>query len=64
MLDEARERHEHILKGHDRLIPLVTAVIAVLAALGTLFAHHRSIEALVVKNDSIVATAKATDQYN
>jgi hypothetical protein len=62
--EHAQERHEHLLRGHDRLVPLVTAVIAVLAALGTLFAHHRSITALVVKNDSILATANATDQYN
>lgn len=49
--------------GSDRIVVLVSAIIAVLAALGTLFAHHRSISALALKNDAIVTTAKASDQY-
>ena len=60
--EEANERHEHIARGH-RLIPLVAAIIAVLAALGTLASHHRSIEAITMKNDAILTTAKASDQY-
>jgi len=47
----------------DRLVPFFTAVIAVLAALGTLFAHHRSIQALALRNDALLLTAKASDQY-
>jgi len=62
-LTEAVERHEHISKG-GRLVPLAAAIIAVLAALGTLFAHHRSISALSVKNDSIIAQARSLDLYN
>ena len=31
---------------HERLVPFFTAVVAVLAALGTLYTHHRSIQAL------------------
>jgi len=60
---EAAERHEDVSKG-KRLVPLATAIIAVLAALGTLYAHHRSISALSVKNDSILAQARSLDLYN
>lgn len=60
---EAAERHEMISGAHDRLIPLVSAIIAVLAALGTLLSHHRSIEATMMKNDAILTTAKASDQF-
>ncbi len=61
--EEAEERHERISHGHDRLIPLVAAIIAVLAALGTMASHHRSVEAITKKNDAILTTAKASDQY-
>jgi Domain of unknown function (DUF4337) len=50
--------------GHDRLIPFFSAIIAVLAALGTLFSHHRSIQALALRNEALLLTAKASDQYN
>lgn len=48
----------------NRIIGLATAIIAVLAALGTLFAHHRSIAALSSKNQAILTQARATDTYN
>jgi hypothetical protein len=48
----------------NRLVSLSAAILAVLAALGTLFAHHRSISALSVKNQAILAQARATDSYN
>jgi hypothetical protein len=50
--------------GNNRLVSLGTAIIAVLAALGTLFAHHRSIQALAAKNQAILTQARATDTYN
>jgi Domain of unknown function (DUF4337) len=50
--------------GDNRLVSLATAIIAVLAALGTLFAHHRSISALSSKNQAILTQARATDAYN
>jgi hypothetical protein len=50
--------------GRNRRIAVVTAIIAVLAALGTLFAHHRSIGALSLKNQAILKQARATDTYN
>ena len=61
--EEAAERHAHISRGHDPLIPMVAASIAVLAALGTLASHHRSIEAITMKNHAILTTVKASDQY-
>lgn len=53
-----------IQRLRDRPVALVTAIVAVLAALGTLFAHHRSIGALSVKNAAILAQARASDTYN
>ncbi len=50
-------------QGADRFIAAISAIIAVLAALGTLLSHHRSIAALALKNDAIVTAAKASDQY-
>lgn len=49
--------------SRDRLIPLISAIIAVLAALGTMLSHHRSISALALKNDAILTTAKVSDEY-
>ncbi|HET9028783.1 MAG TPA: DUF4337 family protein [Candidatus Aquilonibacter sp.] len=50
-------------REHDPLVAIVSAIIAVLAALGTLASHHRSIEALATKNQAILTTAKASDQF-
>jgi len=62
VFEEATERNERIASGH-RFIPLTAAIIAVLAALGTMLSHHRSIEGLTMKNNAILTTAKASDQY-
>ena len=62
--DQASERDRHIRSGGNRLIPLAAAIIAVLAAIGTLLAHHQSIRALSVKNEAILLQSKATDQFN
>lgn len=62
VFEEATERQKHVAKGY-RFIPLVSAIVAVLAALGTMLSHHRSIEALTMKNNAILTTAKASDQY-
>jgi Domain of unknown function (DUF4337) len=45
-------------------VSFAAAIIAVFAALGTLFAHHRSIIALSAKNQAILAQARASDTYN
>lgn len=62
--EEASERHERLKGGRDWLVPLAAAIIAVLAALGTLFSHHRSIQALSVKTEALLQQSKAYDQYN
>jgi hypothetical protein len=49
--------------GGDRLKAVVIAIVAVLASLGTLFAHHRSISALTTKNQAILSQARASDAY-
>jgi hypothetical protein len=63
-LNDAVERNEHLGGGRNKLVPLAAAIIAVLAALGTLFSHHRSISALTVKNEAILTQARASDRYN
>lgn len=55
----------HDIEGgrRDRVTSVVIAVAAVLAALGTLLAHHRSIAALTTKNQAILSQARASDAY-
>ena len=61
-LDEAMERHEQIAQG-GILVPIAAAVIAVFAALATLFANHNSIAGLAEKNEAILYQIKSADQY-
>ncbi len=61
-LDEAKERSEQVAQG-GILVPIAAAVIAVLAALGTLFANHNSISGLAEKNEAILYQIKSADQY-
>lgn len=51
-------------RGNNRVVALAAAIVAVLAALGTLFSHHRSIGALSAKNQAILTQSRATDTYN
>lgn len=60
---DASQRYEQIASG-EKLVPVSAAVIAVLAALATLFAHHSSTFAISQKNESILYQSKAADQYN
>ena len=62
-LDEAQERSKLLAEG-QKTVPVMAAVIAVLAALATLFANHSSISGLASKNEAILAMSKAADQYN
>ena len=62
-LREVNERYEQIASG-ERLVPVLAAVIAVFAAIATLFAHHSSVSALAQKNEAILLQTKAADQYN
>jgi hypothetical protein len=62
--NDANERNFRLTSGGSKLVPLAAAIIAVLAALGTLFSHHRSISALTAKNEAILTQARASDRYN
>jgi hypothetical protein len=62
-LDEAMERHEQIAEG-GILVPVAAAVIAVFAALATLFANHNSISGLAEKNEAILYQIRSADQYS
>jgi len=62
-INEANERAEQLAEG-DKLIPVLAAIIAVFAALATLFANHSSITGLAKKNEAILAMNKAADQWN
>lgn len=62
-LDEAKERLEQISAG-EKLVPIMAAIIAVFAAIATLFANHSSISGLATKNEAILSTSKATDTWN
>ena len=62
--NEANERNSSLSGGGSKLVSLAIAIIAVLAALGTLFSHHRSISALTAKNEAILTQARASDRYN
>jgi Domain of unknown function (DUF4337) len=54
----------HRLYGRESpLASIEAAVIAVLAALGTLFAHHASIIALAAANQAVLAQGRATSGY-
>lgn len=62
-LSEVKERNEQLSEG-QKLVPILAAVIAVFAALATLFANHSSISGLAMKNEAILSKSKAVDQWN
>jgi hypothetical protein len=62
-LREADERTERLTAG-DKLVPVATAVIAVFAALATLFSNHSSVLGLQARTQAGISFAKASDQYN
>ena len=62
--EEAQERHEHAEHGGPRWVPIAAAVLAVLAAISGYFGNLRSTQALVEKNDAIVATTHASDTWS
>lgn len=49
--------------GSDRATASFTAIAAVLAAVGTLFATHRSVNALAAQTQSVRFSQQASDQY-
>jgi hypothetical protein len=60
---EAEERHEAAQRG-SKAVSLAAAIIAVLAALGTLFSHHRSINAITSMNHAILFQTRASDKFS
>lgn len=60
--EEAHERHAHAGEG-PRWVPIAAAVLAVLSAVSGYFGNLRSTQALVAKNDAIVATTHASDTF-
>jgi hypothetical protein len=64
-IDEAQERHAHAASGAgSRWVPVAAAVLAVLAALTNMLSNQRATQALVAKNDAILAQSRASDQWN
>jgi hypothetical protein len=61
---EATERADSAAEGGPRWIPVAAAALAVLAAVSGYLANVRATQALIAKNDSIVATTRASDTYN
>jgi hypothetical protein len=61
---EATERTNSAGEGGPRWIPVAAAALAVLAAVSGYLANVRATQALIAKNDSIVATTRASDTYN
>ncbi|HYZ16629.1 MAG TPA: DUF4337 family protein [Candidatus Acidoferrum sp.] len=62
--EEADERHAASGARGPRWVPLAAAVLAVLAAVSGVLSNLRATRALITKNDSIIATARASDTYN
>jgi hypothetical protein len=62
--EDATERAESAGEGGPRWIPVAAAALAVLAAVSGYLANVRATKALIAKNDSIVATTRASDTYN
>lgn len=62
-LSEVTERGEQLERG-EKLVPILAAVIAVFAALATLFANHSSISGLAMKNEAILTKSNAVDKWN
>ncbi len=61
-LAEANERHERAHEG-PRWVPVIAALLAVLAAVSGYFGNLRSTQALFEKNEAIVATTESSDKY-
>jgi hypothetical protein len=62
--EDATERVKAAGEGGPRWIPVAAAALAVLAAVSGYLANVRATHALIAKNDSIVATTRASDTYN
>jgi hypothetical protein len=63
VMREVDERTEQLERG-GKLVPVATAIIAVLAALATLFSNHSSVLGLQSRTQAGITQTKASDQYN
>jgi hypothetical protein len=61
LFERATEGLEHP-RGGARVVAFVSAIVAVLAAIGSLFAHQKSIQALDIKNRALHESIRASDQ--
>lgn len=62
-LREFDDRAEQIESG-GKFVPVATAIIAVFAALATLFSNHSSVLGLQARSQAGITQTKASDQYN
>ncbi|MBV9269667.1 MAG: DUF4337 family protein [Candidatus Eremiobacteraeota bacterium] len=61
-IEESEMLQDQAKQGY-LIIPLSAAILAVLAAVASLLAHHSSTFALAVKNDAVLFENKASSQY-
>lgn len=62
-LHEARERSEQLEAG-GKIVPVAAAIVAVLAALATLFSNHSSVSGLEQRTLAGIMQTRAADQYS
>ena len=62
-LREARERDEQLASG-EKLVPVSAAIVAVFAAVATLFANHSSVSGLEKRTLAGITQTRAADRYN
>lgn len=62
-LHDVKERGEAIASG-DKLVPLAAAIVAVLAALATLYSNHSSVSGLEKRTLAGIMQTRAADQYS
>lgn len=63
VLAEAGERHEQLSEG-SKLVPIGAAIIAVFAALATLFSNHSSVSGLEKRTLAGIYQTRAADSYS
>lgn len=62
--DRARELVEHVEQRGSRFVPLIAAVLAVLAGLSSLYAGRLSERILTLKNEAVLDEVTASDLWS